>query len=430
MSLNPQVEAARRGRREAFEGLVRAHAVAVHAVALRIVKDPVAADDVVQETFLAAWRGLPKLRDAERFSGWVLGIARRRAQDLARRSRDVPVADMQVAESSPPPEQRLMLEESAGTLWSAVELLSPGQRDAVLLYYREGRSVAEVAEQLEVPEPTVRKRLSRARADLRRDAELVAQRAAVTVGALVAASVTRRAWAVGLGLSAAVCMMLGVGVAQTVQGVAESLPPSTPPNGPTVVEGQVPQGTPPASTRGRAHIEAALLAAEDARFYEHGGVDGRAILRATFHNLTSDRGMQGGSTLTQQLAKQRLQGRTASRLEGKIAETLYAWKLETDLDKATILDRYLSEVWFGGTTRGIDAAAADFFHTTPEALSVGQAAMLAALPAGPAAYNPRTAPVAARARRAWVLAQMVDRGWLDPSEAARANAEPLTADSD
>ncbi|MEG3176948.1 PBP1A family penicillin-binding protein [Sphingomonas sp. RB3P16] len=166
-----------------------------------------------------------------------------------------------------------------------------------------------------------------------------------------------------------------------------------------------------------ANVTNAFLAIEDRRFRSHWGVDPRGIARAFFHNVTSKGRDQGGSTITQQLAKNAFldSDRTAAR---KIREVMIAFWLEAWLTKDQILSRYLSNVYFGDNVYGLRAAARHYFARKPENLSIGQAAMLAGLVKAPSKLAPTTNLAGARARAKLVVAAMVDAKLLDRDEAA------------
>ncbi|MEM6925372.1 MAG: sigma-70 family RNA polymerase sigma factor [Myxococcota bacterium] len=418
-SIAPLVAAARRGDRDAFARLVRSHAGAVHEVALQITDDATRAEDVAQEAFLAAWRGLRRLRDPDRFSGWVIGIARNRALDAVRRARrrpEIPAGEAlpPIAEAGPEPDRE--------ALWAAVERLERGQRDVLQLYYRQGHSVSEVARELGLAEPAVRKRLSRGRERLREEVVTGLRAERALVGVFVGWTLPRFAGAASMLGVAAVATLLVIGIAthRTVGRVTASLPP--------VPQGRVVAPEPrPERPRGSGFVRPAVLAAEDARFYEHGGVDPWAVGRAIWNNVYGDGGLQGGSTISQQLAKRLLvsEGGRPPSLERKLAEVLLAWRLEAELDKDAILDRYLGAVYFGGGAWGIDDAAQTWFGVPVGELTLGQSAFLAALPAAPTALDPRRDPEPVRQRRAWVLDRMVEEGWVSRKAAEAAKTEPL-----
>ncbi len=170
------------------------------------------------------------------------------------------------------------------------------------------------------------------------------------------------------------------------------------------------------------HVKQAFIAIEDRRFYSHIGVDPRSIARAFWNNLTGG-GTQGGSTLTQQLAKFTFltADRTYSR---KAREMLIAFWLEAWLTKDEILERYLSNAYFGENLYGIRAASLHYFYRQPERLTLAQAATLAGLVQAPSRLAPTRNPKAAAKRARMVLNAMADVGFIT---AAKANATGAAA---
>ncbi|CAM8645816.1 transglycosylase domain-containing protein [Sphingobium cupriresistens] len=164
-----------------------------------------------------------------------------------------------------------------------------------------------------------------------------------------------------------------------------------------------------------AHVPQAFMAIEDRRFMTHWGVDPRGIARAMWHNLWSDGSSQGGSTITQQLAKGVFlsSDRTFGR---KAREALIALWLEAWLTKDQIMERYLSNVYFGDNVYGLRAAALHYFNRAPERLTIPQAAMLAGLLKAPSRLAPTSNLKGARARAALVTQAMVDAGYLAKAE--------------
>lgn len=164
------------------------------------------------------------------------------------------------------------------------------------------------------------------------------------------------------------------------------------------------------------HVPQAFLAIEDRRFYNHWGIDPRGMARALWTNMTTGR-TEGGSTITQQLAKftflssERSMGR-------KAREMLIAFWLEAWLSKDEILQRYLSNAYFGDNTYGLRAASLHYFHRQPEKLSVAQAAMLAGLMKAPSSLAPTQHYNLAEKRMRLVLQAMVEAGYLKPGEGA------------
>jgi len=172
----------------------------------------------------------------------------------------------------------------------------------------------------------------------------------------------------------------------------------------------------------------AVLAAEDGRFWRHRGIDPRAILRALWADLRGGGPLQGGSTITQQLVKNRVVGsrRTLGR---KLREALLAAWIETRMSKEEILEAYLNEVYLGqdGSVSivGIPAASRFWFGKDVGDLRLPEMATLAGMISSPGRFDPRRHPEAARERRNWVLGRMAALGWLDPSEAEAARRTPL-----
>lgn len=186
-----------------------------------------------------------------------------------------------------------------------------------------------------------------------------------------------------------------------------------------------------------ASMKAALISVEDRRFYEHEGVDWRGTIRAGLTNQFSGAVTQGASTLTQQYVKnylvhvvarnnqveqQKAQEQTIAR---KAREARISLQLERKLGKEEILARYLNVVPFGSTIYGIAAASQAYFNTTPDALTVPQAAMLAGMVNSPSALNPEAFPEKALERRNQVIDKMVENDKLSRDAAEAAKKEPL-----
>jgi penicillin-binding protein 1A len=168
-----------------------------------------------------------------------------------------------------------------------------------------------------------------------------------------------------------------------------------------------------------AYLPEALLATEDRRFYEHFGLDPRGLLRAMITNLRAGHLVQGGSTITQQLAKNVFltPDRTIRR---KGQEVLLALWLEQTLSKRQILTLYLNRVYFGAGTYGVEAAARKYFGKSASQVTPFEAAMLAGMVKAPSRYNPLADPKAAADRAKLVLNSMVDAGFMSDGEAASA----------
>ena len=176
------------------------------------------------------------------------------------------------------------------------------------------------------------------------------------------------------------------------------------------------------------HVVQAFLAIEDRDFYSHWGVSPRGIARAAWGNLTSSR-TQGGSTITQQLAKFTFLTPERS-LTRKLREALIAFWLEAWLSKDEILERYLSNAYFGDNTYGLRAASLHYFYRKPERLTPGQAAMLAGLMQAPSRYAPTKNFKLAEARMHTVVGAMVDAGYLSAKEAKTIGVPKLDVRGD
>ncbi len=163
------------------------------------------------------------------------------------------------------------------------------------------------------------------------------------------------------------------------------------------------------------HVAEAFLAIEDRRFYSHWGVDPRGLARALWNNLTGSSGTQGGSTITQQLAK--LTFLTPERsLVRKAREMMIAFWLETWLTKDEILERYLSNVYFGDNVYGLRAASLHYYYRKPENLKPEQAIMLAGLVQAPSRLAPTKNPKLAAKRAKLVRRAMVSAGFMTQAE--------------
>ena len=171
------------------------------------------------------------------------------------------------------------------------------------------------------------------------------------------------------------------------------------------------------------HVQDAVVAIEDQRFYEHDGVDVQAILRALVTNATSGEVQQGGSTITQQYVKNAIiaPNRTAAKtFRRKINEAALARQLETKWSKDKILLRYLNTVYFGEGAYGVQAAAKTYFGKSARKLTLAQGAALAAIIRSPEDYDPFKHPAANKDRRALVLDRMEQLDFIDSTQAAKA----------
>jgi penicillin-binding protein 1A len=173
-----------------------------------------------------------------------------------------------------------------------------------------------------------------------------------------------------------------------------------------------------------AHVRVAFLAAEDADFYRHRGVDPGGIARALWTNVSRHSVVQGGSTITQQVVKQLLLTPERS-YERKVKELILALRLETKLPKDDILYLYLNQIYFGAGAYGVAAAAREFFDRDVEELTIAQGALLAGLPQAPSRYDPQRRPQQAIARQRWVLQRMREEDLITPEQLAVARAEQL-----
>lgn len=173
-----------------------------------------------------------------------------------------------------------------------------------------------------------------------------------------------------------------------------------------------------------SHVVRAFLAAEDSQFFEHEGLDWKGIVRAAWANLREQRVVQGGSTITQQVAKSLLLSPERS-LRRKIREAILAIRIERNLSKQEILHLYLNQIYLGHGAYGVESASEVYFGTSSRKLSVAQAATLAGLPQAPSRYDPYQHPERALERRRYVLERMAAQGWITEDEARRAAEEPL-----
>ncbi len=171
-------------------------------------------------------------------------------------------------------------------------------------------------------------------------------------------------------------------------------------------------------------VPRAFLAAEDRRFFEHHGVDLRAVFRAMLVDVAARRVVSGASTLTMQTA--RLFRPTRRGFPGKVQQTLWALRLEAHLDKRAILERYLNRVPLGQGTVGVAGASELYLGGPPRQLSLAQAALLASLARAPSRDNPLVSPRRAKRRRDAVIRRMAATGYATAEDARRARGEPVT----
>ncbi len=175
----------------------------------------------------------------------------------------------------------------------------------------------------------------------------------------------------------------------------------------------------------------AFIASEDDGFFDHGGIDFLGILRAAIANLRAGRVVQGGSTITQQVAKSlliSLEGYgagTAKNISRKIREAILARRLEARLSKADILTVYLNQIFLGNQSYGIAAAAENYFRKPVAELKPAEIALLAGLPQAPSRYSPIQNPAQAKKRREYVLRRMREVGLIDQAELEEAENTPV-----
>ena len=172
------------------------------------------------------------------------------------------------------------------------------------------------------------------------------------------------------------------------------------------------------------HLRNAVVAIEDSRFYAHAGVDLRGIARAILRNLRGGRVAEGGSTITQQLARNiyLTQRRTVSR---KLQEIALAIRIERNYSKDQILWMYLNQVYFGSRAYGVQAASKVYFGKDVKDLTLSQCALLAGLPRRPSVYSPYENPDLARERRNVVLVRMAELGYVSREQAEQARIAPI-----
>lgn len=173
-----------------------------------------------------------------------------------------------------------------------------------------------------------------------------------------------------------------------------------------------------------SHTKQALVAIEDRRFYEHNGVNIFGIARAAMVNLIKGNRAQGGSTITQQLAKM-LYLKPEKKLKRKVQEAMLAVWLETKYSKDELLELYFNRAYFGAGANGIEAAAQKYFNKSARYLNLNESALLAGLMKAPSAYNPLRHPKKARARQKLVLNAMFEEGYISKNQMLIAQTMPL-----
>lgn len=172
------------------------------------------------------------------------------------------------------------------------------------------------------------------------------------------------------------------------------------------------------------HVIKAFLAAEDANFYNHSGIDPLAILRTSFRNILSPGSMGGASTITQQVVKNFLLTRekTFSR---KIKEAILAVRMSKAFSKDQVLELYLNQIYLGSGAYGVAAAAQVYFNKSIDELTLEEDALLATLPKAPSKLDPRKNIEKAKARRDWVIQRMIDENFIEEKEGVEAMEKPI-----
>ncbi|HIC96928.1 MAG TPA: hypothetical protein EYP11_00825 [Aquificaceae bacterium] len=169
----------------------------------------------------------------------------------------------------------------------------------------------------------------------------------------------------------------------------------------------------------------AFIAVEDRNFFSHSGIDFGAILRAAIANLKAGRVVQGGSTITQQLAKNLFLTRERT-LKRKLKEALLAIKIERTFEKRKILELYLNQIYLGSGAYGVEAASRVYFGKSAMELTLEEAALLAGLPKAPAKFNPFVNPELAKVRRDYVLRRMLEENFITREEYESAVIKPVS----
>lgn len=172
-------------------------------------------------------------------------------------------------------------------------------------------------------------------------------------------------------------------------------------------------------------LKQAILAAEDDRFYQHGGVDYPGILRAAYSNFTSGAVRQGASTITMQVARNFFLTKEKT-LNRKFSEALLSFKIEHSLSKDEILELYFNQIYLGQRAYGFGAAAQVYFGKDLHAINLAEAAMLAGLPKAPSRFNPVVNFQRAKARQLYVLRRMRNLGYISEDEYKEAEKQPVT----
>lgn len=172
------------------------------------------------------------------------------------------------------------------------------------------------------------------------------------------------------------------------------------------------------------HLKQAILAAEDDRFYEHGGVDYLGVLRAAYSNFSAGSVRQGASTITMQVARNFFLTREKT-LTRKFSEALLAFKIEHNLSKDNILELYINQIYLGQRSYGFAAAAQIYFGKSLQEINIAEAAMLAGLPKAPSSYNPISNPKRAKERQLYVLGRLHKLNHISSKELSELEKRPV-----
>ena len=172
-------------------------------------------------------------------------------------------------------------------------------------------------------------------------------------------------------------------------------------------------------------VRNAFIASEDARFWDHPGVDWRSIVRAFFKNLKAGHVVEGASTITQQVTRSMLLSPEKS-FKRKVKEAILATKIEKNFSKQQILYLYLNQIYLGNRAYGVKAAARNYFHKELDQLSLGEIALIAGMPSAPSYFSPFSNPKDALERREHVLERLVENGFASKADVDKARSAPLT----
>lgn len=173
------------------------------------------------------------------------------------------------------------------------------------------------------------------------------------------------------------------------------------------------------------HLIQCFISAEDARFFKHKGIDILSILRAFYQNIKARKIEQGGSTITQQVARSLLLHNKERTFKRKVREALLAIQIEKRFSKERILYIYLNQIYLGEGTYGVEAAARTYFNKSAKELTLAESAILAGLPQAPSRYNPLKHLKRAKARQRYVLQRMLKEGFITKEQMKEALSAPV-----